>query len=91
MKKKVAPANQRRKAVAERRASNPLPVSLDKAGLATTLFALRFLQRNYDASGITGSDHFAGESFSPLSVKEIDRLCELINTSDVLLTHTVKG
>ena len=61
------------------------PVTLDKAGLATTLFALRYLQENYETSGIESSEHFKGESFTPLSPVEIDRLCELINTRDVIM------
>jgi len=55
------------------------------AETATVLFALRFLQSNYDDSGIEDSVHFQGEPWKPCTENEIDHLCELINQNSVIL------
>lgn len=52
---------------------------------ATILFALRFLQSNYDDSGIEDSMHFKDQNFKPCTETEIDTLCELINLSSVVI------
>ena len=50
---------------------------------ATTLAALRFWQRRLQREGTTFADgfpHFSVET--PLSVEEIDALCDLLNEAD---------
>lgn len=63
---------------------------IDKQGVATILFALRYLQENYSSSKIENSDHFNGEPFEPPTIEQIDRLCELINTKPVIIPATYK-
>jgi hypothetical protein len=62
---------------------------LDMVGVATILFALRYLQAHYEESGYTESEHIKElkrhRETSPLSETEIGRLCELINTQTVLI------
>lgn len=53
---------------------------------STILFALRYLQSNYNESGIEESEHFQSDKGSiPLTIDEIDGLCETINTQEVIL------
>lgn len=64
---------------------------MNPSELATVLFALRFLQANYDDSHITESVHFEEEDFNPLSVPEIDALVEKLNTEDAAVAITMDG
>jgi hypothetical protein len=62
---------------------------LDKIGVATILFALRYLQGNYEDSGYADSEHVkdvqATQDCTPLSKEEIGQLAELLNTRTVLI------
>jgi hypothetical protein len=54
--------------------------------LATILFALRYLQENYDSAGMSDSEHFKdGEENDPCTMTEIDDLCERLNTRNLIL------
>jgi hypothetical protein len=52
---------------------------------ATVLFALRYLQSNYEDSGIRESPHFDGENYMPCTPNEIDDLCDGINHGTITL------
>jgi hypothetical protein len=56
------------------------PQRLYARQIATILFALRYVQRNYESSGYNLSDHL-----EPLTKKEIDQLCQDINLNKISL------
>lgn len=57
-----------------------MPARLNKRELATVLAALRSWQQNFthDEDGPIDADHF-DDTITPLSVGEIDELCERLN------------
>jgi len=55
--------------------------SLSKGQTATILYALRFLILNYKYSDYSQSEHM--KDLSPLTEKQIDRLCQDINLSNI--------
>ena len=61
------------------------PQQLYARQIATILFALRYLQRNYDSSGYNLSDHLRVQHLEPLTKKEIDQLCQDINLNKISL------
>lgn len=60
-----------------------LKPSLSDAQIGTILYALRFLQSNYKYANYPESDHMIG--LTPLSEKDIDKLCHDINMSKISL------
>lgn len=59
------------------------PPQLTPRQIATVLFSLRYLEQTYDSSGYLHSEHLL--DLKPLTIKEIDQLCQDINLNKISL------